>query len=110
MKKLFLLILPFFFSNKNSATIIIAKGNMTAGQWGVAAYCDPTSSGVCNRYEVNDNRNDTFFCQFYNPNPIMVNGNLLKQYDENGILRWQGNALRIELSQAGNLVKYTIIK
>ncbi len=110
MKKVLFLIIPLFFCNKNKATVIIARGFMTSGQWGVAAYCDPSSSGVCNRYFVQDNRTDTIICQFYNPNPIMVNGNNLIQYDANGVQQWQGTATRIDMSQEGNLVKYTIVR
>lgn len=109
MKKIILLLMPLFYFNSNKATIIICHGTMTSGQIGVASYCDPTSPGVCNRYSVQDNRNDTIFCRFYNPNPIMVNGNLLSQYDANGNLLWQGVANRIQLSQEGSQVKYTIV-
>jgi hypothetical protein len=93
------------------ATTIIAKGRLKEGAPGIWAICDPSfANEICNVYVVQDNLTDTIYCLSYVPEPILINGHVVKEYNPNGQLIWQGNVQRIERSVVGADVKYLIVQ
>ncbi len=111
MKAFYLSICLFLFSYPLFATTIIAKGRRVDGASGQWAQCNPTfSNETCNVYLVEDNLIDTVYCLNFVSDPILINGHNLKEYNEIGVLVWQGNAQRIDRTLVGTNVKYTIVQ
>jgi hypothetical protein len=111
MKATFITISLFFLSYPLLATTIIAKGRRVDGAAGQWAQCNPTySNETCNVYQVDDNLTDTIYCLNFVPDPILINGRNVKEYNEIGQLIWQGNVQKIDRTLVGSNVKYTIVQ
>lgn len=54
--------------------------------------------------------NEFIYYLSYVPKAILINGHVVKEYNSNGQLMWQGNVQRIERSVVGPDVKYLIVQ